>query len=154
MLLMVVKMLKKKLGVEAIDREWRYLGSYFKIPSTLIIPDGVKRIGSYAFWCCRNLKKAVIPGSVELIDDCSFVGSTLVRIVIPEGCKRIGAKVFEFCNKLEEVVISKSVEWIENYAFYKCEKATIILKKPRKTFKYIGHQVFKGCKDVKEETGT
>ena len=117
-----------------------------------MIPKGCVRIGPYAFWWCSGLKEAIISESVENIDNCSFAGSALVRVMIPEGCKRIGAKVFEYCDKLEEVVISKSVEVIGNYAFYKCKNATITLKKPRKTFKYIGDDVFKGCKDVKEET--
>lgn len=78
-------MLKKKLGIEAIEEDWEYdcIYNYYKISSTLIIPEGNKRIGNSAFWGC--------------------------------------------------------------------DKATIILKKPRSEFKFIGSCAFKICKNVKEE---
>lgn len=37
-------------------------------------------------------------------------------------------------------------------AFNVCEKATVILKKPKK-FVFIGRSAFYGVRDVKEETG-
>ena len=175
MLLVIVDvdMLKKKLGAEVIDKEWRYLGNYFKIPSTINILEGCERIGDYAFKSCwelkrvvipegcksigiaafwgSGLKKAIIPESVEDINDYAFAISSLVRVIIPKGCKRVGAKVFEFCNRLEEVVVSENVEEIGNFAFDGCRKATIILKKHKRDFVRIGSCAFLGVRDVKEE---
>ena len=101
-------MLRKKLGTEAIERDWHCsrLINYFKIQSPLVISEGCEKIGTWAFWCCDNLKEVVIP---------------------------------------------KSVKRIEDYAFCSCRQATIILKKHKKDFKYIGISAFKGCKDVKKE---
>lgn len=131
-------MLKKRLGINAIERDWSwdsYFGSirdYYKIPSTLIIPEGCREIGGCAFWCCHGLKK----------------------VVISEGVERIGDRAFRGCSKkLREVVISKSVERIEVEAFCYCYKATIILKKPRSMFKRIGGDAFGFVRHVKEETG-
>ena len=47
-------MLKKRLGLEAIERDNSFTGgvsvkTYFKIPSTLIIPEGCEKIGAGAF---------------------------------------------------------------------------------------------------------
>lgn len=46
-------MLKKKLGVEAVEMDWPddvdELKDYYKVPSTLIIPPGCERIGEFAF---------------------------------------------------------------------------------------------------------
>ena len=133
MLLGSVKMLKKRLGIEAIESvgNWRekYIFSYFKIPSTLIIPGSVKVIENATFIYCNRLKK----------------------VVISEGVKEIGRFAFENCRNLKEVSIPESVETIESYAFNSCKYATIILKKHKKDFKSIGYWAFGGCYDVKEE---
>lgn len=44
-------MLKKRLGIEAIEvSRWNNLiFSVYKIPSSLIIPEGVEKIGNRAF---------------------------------------------------------------------------------------------------------
>ena len=102
-------MLKKKLGVEVIDREWNYLGDYFKIPSTLIIPDGVKRIGSYAFWDCGSLKEVVIPKSVKLIGICAFDGCNNATIILKKRKKNfefIASDAFRGCKHVKEEVRS------------------------------------------------
>ena len=48
-------MLKKRLGLEAIERNNSFSGgvnveTYFKISPTLIIPEGCVKIGEGAFW--------------------------------------------------------------------------------------------------------
>ena len=131
-LLKVAKMLKKKLGVEAFDENWysdEKLTNYFKIPSTLIIPEGCMKIEQYAF------------------DD----NNKLEKVVIPEGCKWIGPYAFWGCRRLKKVVIPESVEEIKSCAFCGCNSATIILRKPKKDFKFISSEAFYNVRDVKEE---
>lgn len=128
-------MLKKKLGFEAIEKDswtlgvigYSKIGLYFKIPSTLVIPDGCKWVGDWAFWRCKKLRKVVIPESVKVIEDFAF----------------------KECRDLEEVEIPKSVRWIGEEAFEGCKKATIILKKLKNEFKEIQLRVFSGVKDVR-----
>ena len=175
-LLVVRYMLRKKLGIEAIERV-RFLENYFKIPSTLIIPKGVKgirestfygceklkkveipesvkNIGGSAFQGCKNLREVIIPRSVKSIRWYAFEGCIkLKRVVILEGVKEISMNTFANCLNLEEVVIPESVERIGSYAFEDCKSATIILQKPRNKFEYFGTCAFRGCKDVKEKTG-
>ena len=81
MLLQVVSMLKKKLGVEAIEMNWNYdrTFDYFKIPPTLIIPEGCRRIGRSAFENCTSLKKVIFPVSLEVIDQWAFDGCKDVK---------------------------------------------------------------------------
>lgn len=128
-------MLKKKLGSEGIEINWPLLKregvqTYFKVPTTLIIPDGCESIGDGVFYDCVCLREVVIPESVERIGDWAFGG----------------------CNRLEKVVIPESVEKIGEYAFAYCEKATVILKKHKKGFEKIGRYAFSG-KVVKKEIG-
>ena len=172
-LLGVVKMLKKKLGVEAIEKDWYTvcIRNYFKIPADLIIPEGCERIGKWALYNCNNLEKVVIPKSVckiydyafaacENIREVEFFGKrvgyssfrecySLVSVIFSENIKAINSHAFWYCKKLQDVTIPESIESIEDYAFGNCLEATINLKKPESEFKFIGDQAFLDCKDVK-----
>lgn len=151
-------MLKKKLGIEAIESDWNwwkkvdYLSIYYKIPSSLIIPEGVEKIGLNAFVRC-DLEKVEIPGSVYVIRGGAFDGCRkLEKLVISEGVERIEEFAFEGCRKLGKVVIPKSVKEIGEFAFCWCSEAVVTLRKPRSEFEYISPDAFKSCRDVKEET--
>ena len=128
-------MLKKKLGIEAIERNWNlhyHLSNhYFKIPSILVIPEGCEKIGNFAFYECNRLKEVVISMNV----------------------KKINFGAFYNCISLRKVVIPSSVEVIGSNVFYNCGAAVIILKKPKSEFKFIALDAFYDCRDVKEEVG-
>lgn len=122
-------MLKKRLGAEAIGKGWNSvikLRLFYKIPTTLIIPEGVEEIGNFAFCDCWDLKKVVIPMSV----------------------KSIGCDAFVSCWRLKKVIIPESVDRIGDAAFYGCEDAEVIIEKPESEFKRIGNQAFYDCKSV------
>ena len=128
-------MLKKKLGIECIENRINncHISWFYKVPSTLTIPEGCRRIRSGIFGNCNKLKKVIIPGSV----------------------KEIGIEAFWCCRKLEKVVIPESVVEIGDVAFAGCWDAEIILRKPKNEFKYIGDCAFLNCRSVeyaKEET--
>lgn len=145
---------KKKLGIEGIEREWSLsLSIYYKISSTLIIPEGCEKIGFAAFRGCKELKSVVIPGNVKTIQNFAFKGcDKLERVEILEGVEGIGFCAFRGCSRLEKVVIPGSVEWIVDRSFEGCVDATVILEKPRSEYKFIGrYRVFDDVKDVKEE---
>ena len=129
----MLEMLKKKLGIEGIERDWKKkydsIYNFYKIPSTLIIPEGCGKIGRGVFEGCDWLKK----------------------VVISEGVLWIRSFAFGSCSRLKEVVIPGSVDWIGNFAFKDCNNATIILKKPEKDFEAIGEKSFYSVRDVKEE---
>ena len=102
-------MLKKKLGIEAIEKNWNirvdYIDAYYKIPSTLIIPEGCREIGDAAFRC-GELKKVVIPESVEWIGYCAFYGCRQATIVIQKPrseFKYIGSCAFDYCKGVKDV---------------------------------------------------
>ena len=149
MLFRVVDMLKKRLGVEAIEIHWwfRSLPSYFKIPSSLIISDGCRRVGDYALGDCKNLKKVVFPESLEEIGIGSFVGTNI------EEVRFFGSKIskyaFRGCTKLKRVILSNKTKEIEGWVFLECYEARITINKPENDPPYIGTEAFKGCKEVK-----
>lgn len=114
----MLNMLKKKLGVEAIERvweNWKHMSNYFKIPSTLSIPEGCKKINIWAFYCCERLRKVVIPKSVERIEDYAF-----------------------YCCKNAEIILKKCREDFESFgeyispnAFLGCKKIGYVKKEIR-----------------------
>ena len=129
-------MLKKKLGIESIetDRNIRInLRHYYKIPSTLIIPDGVEIIGYRAFSECKSLEKVEIPGSVKRIRGCAFGGCRkLKKVVIPGSVEYIEVSAFAGCGRLE-IIIENTEEGIEiePYAFFECKNVEYVKEKTR-----------------------
>lgn len=144
---MLSTMLKKKLGINAIERDWSNdfssLKNYFKVSTLIIIPEGCVEIGECAFWRCDKVREVVIPESVEVIRFKAFSYCwNLKKVSIPESVREIGRLAFERCSMLEEVVIPESVENIRAYAFDGCYRATIILRKPEFAFEFIGSCAF------------
>ena len=150
-----VKMLKKKLGIEGIERDWpsdeEELKDFFKVSSTLIIPEGCDHIGEYAFWSYNELKEVIIPKGVESIGYKAFFECReLEKVEILGSVRTIGKSSFERCVKLKKVIISEGVEVIAAYAFWGCKEAIIILKNSRK-YLVIGRDAFTNYRDVKED---
>ena len=93
-------MLKKRLGIEGIERNWLRvytLKFFFKIPPKLTIPKGVVRIGINAFAGCKELREVVIPRSVEYIGPCAFYKCSNATIILkkPMSEFRVGDCAFE-----------------------------------------------------------
>lgn len=106
---MALEMLKKRLGLEVIERDWKgkYTSNFFKIPTTIIIPEDCVRIGSYAFRYCLRLKKVKISKNVKEIGECAFWCCTnLKKAIIPKSIKIIGEFAFGYYSKVE-------VEYVE-----------------------------------------
>lgn len=110
---------------------------------TLVIPEGIESIVSFAFRECQWIKHVQFPTSLYFIhacafyhctsledvilpkalhiDDYAFCGCTsLKRVIIPEGVEKIGAFAFAGCHALEEIHIPSSVEKISHDAFKDC----------------------------------
>ena len=109
MLLKVVKMLKKRLGIEAIERDWEnFLGNLiycYKISSTLIIPEGCRVIGERSFENCVRLKE----------------------VKIPESVKEIGISAFWMCDNAEITLKKAKSEFIIGKdAFYNCKSVEYV----------------------------
>ena len=83
-----------------------------------IIPDGVTRIGRYAFADCPDLTSITIPEGVISIDDRAFSGCTgLTSITIPNSVTSIGGAAFAVCTGLTSITIPNSVTSIGGMEF-------------------------------------
>ncbi len=92
--------------------------AYASSINTVIINEGVTKIGNSAFYDYMNLSSVSLPNSLTYIDDFAFRGcSKLKEIVLPIGVTYIGWNVFRLCYGLEDVVMSYTMEKIDSYAF-------------------------------------
>ncbi|MBP5681210.1 MAG: leucine-rich repeat protein [Bacteroidales bacterium] len=96
--------------------------------TSISLPDGIKSIGKYAFYSCRELPTIELPGSVDSISDLAFYSCpSLTSIKLNEGLKCIGEYAFGFCSSLDSLVIPEGVTTIGDFAFYDCSEVKITL---------------------------
>lgn len=93
---------------------------------TLVVKDGVKNIGDYAFYCFTALESVEIADSVEAIGQSAFAFSTKIEnIALPTSLKTIDERAFEGCTELNTALVPASVESIGASAFASCKSITV-----------------------------
>ncbi|MBQ6276932.1 MAG: leucine-rich repeat domain-containing protein [Bacteroidales bacterium] len=98
---------------------------------TLVIPDSVINIGTYAFGRCSSLDTLTIDKSVESIgerafDECSELTAVNFNA---ENCTTMGSSsnpAFYNCTSFATLNISEKVKNIPNYAFWGCTGLTTV----------------------------
>ena len=113
----------------------------------LVIEDGVKNIGSYAFCGCSGLTSVTIGNSVKSIGYYAFQNcSGLTSVTIPTSVTGIGDDAFQNCSGLTSVTIPNSVTSIGKYAFNGCSGLTSITIPDSVTS--IGDSAFRSCSSL------
>lgn len=96
-----------------------------KVQSAYTIPQGVRRIGRFAFSTFESLNSVTIPDSVTTIDECAFYRcSSLNDVTIPDSVTTIGNWAFYGCSGLTSIIIPDSVTAIGEWVFYGCNGLT------------------------------
>lgn len=111
------------------------------VDGKIVVPDGVRRIGSSAFWGCYWLNSIDIPKSVTSIGGWAFCNCTsLTEVSIPDSITHIGAGAFQDCTELASVNIPNGLEDISDFAFLCCTH----IKKIRipNSIKSFGYRAF------------
>ncbi len=103
-----------------------FWSEYNSLVQKIIIKDGIKNIGSYAFYPCYSLKSITIPNSVTSIGDYAFWGCSISSITIPNSVKTIGNSAFSCCRNLTSITIPDGVTSIGSDAFYDCDRLSRI----------------------------
>ncbi|MCM1363989.1 MAG: leucine-rich repeat domain-containing protein [Faecalibacterium sp.] len=89
--------------------------------SSVEIPDSVTSIGEWAFSGCKSLTSISIPDSVVTIEAYGFNECTgLKHAILPSRIKSISSDMFKDCTSLESVFIPASVKSVIWFAFDGC----------------------------------
>ena len=85
---------------------------YFKVESNVEIPNGVEKIGNFAFHNKNMIKNITIPGSVKEIGNSFNYCSGLTSITIPNSVESISSSCFNFCSNLAQINIDNTKDSI------------------------------------------
>ena len=117
---------------------------YYEQITTVIIHDGVKSIGEYAFSGCSNLVSVAVPNSVTSIGMYAFkYCPSLESVTLPSNLNYIGQYAFSDCYKLTNVDLPNTLTSIQTGTFQYCEAFTNIIIPNSVTS--IGYDAFSGC---------
>jgi len=116
---------------------------------TLVLPNGVYKIGEAAVSNCANLKNVIIPESVTEIGVSAFKSSTsLEEVVLPSGLKELGSDVFHSCKGLRRIFIPAGVTVIGPNSFGHCYALKeVVLSEGLKT---IASAAFAACSGLEK----
>ncbi len=84
------------------------------------IPSGITAIAGGAFQEYNNMTEIVIPNGVRRIGSFAFSGCSLTDVSIPDGVEEIGGSAFSSC-KMSSITIPESVTTLGRCVFYWCE---------------------------------
>lgn len=72
----------------------------------IILPEGIKLIGIYAFQNMKELRRVSLPESLEIIGICAFDDCGINEIVLPSNIKLLDSNAFYGCHSLSEVTVN------------------------------------------------
>lgn len=127
-------------GVKAIG-DWAFSNN--ETLTDVVIPEGVTAIGEQAFSYCYELVSVSVPDSVRSIGEYAFGDSVRLKDVrIPEGVKSIGHGTFTG-TAITEMVVPEGVTAIGSMAFQGCSQLKRVVLPG--TLKTIGEEAFWSC---------
>ena len=144
-------------------------GSSTTLLTDLVIPEGVTKIGNYAFFGCESITSVTIPDSVTSIDDrafmscyniksislgegvesigfAAFYGAAITELIVPDSVSSIGVDAFHWCQSLATLELGDGITSIGEQAFF--DTAITELAIPE-SVSYLGDRAFSYCKELK-----
>lgn len=104
--------------------------TYYKLSglTKVTLPDGLIRIGEYAFFDCGNLNTINIPDTVESIGSYAFAGTGLTSMEIPASVTALDTSAFVGCTSLEAIHVAEDnpIYSSINGVLYNKEKTQIL----------------------------
>lgn len=118
---------------------------------TIIVEEGVTKLGDMCFFNHDELTSISIPNSVLQIGEKSFqMCKSLSRIGIPNSVRSIGNEAFADCKSLSEITLPSSITSIGYNCFSNCTALeSIQIPNDVKALKY---RTFYGCSSLKNVT--
>ncbi len=124
-------------------------GSFTAVPwysvqesiTSVVIEDGITRIGNSAFKYCSNVASVAIPNSVISIGEYAFDDCGMSSIIIPNNVETIEDYAFSNCYNLSTVTIGSGVKSIGQLAFADDEALAVVTCNAM-TPPTLGYEVF------------
>ena len=114
----------------------------------LTIKKDMTQIKDEEFKGRSDIKKVIIPGTVEFIGNSSFSGcKSLTGVVMKEGVRVIWENAFSGCSKLKRIHLPASMETICSSAFSYCKG---LLEAVVPSNLHIDKYAFSGCDSLKK----
>ena len=131
------------------SKQW-YIGD--NTITKVIIPEGVEKIGAYAFANLTALEEIVLPSTMQAIEYGAFYGCTALQKITFSGennLQIINQNAFENCD-LQDVVDLSAACVISDYAFAGNQDLEGIITTD--ALLSIGQYAFAGCKSLSDVT--
>ena len=106
--------------------------------ASYVVADGVVEVAKKAASNFEDVKKIVLPDTVEKLDDYALSRSGIEEFIAPSRLKTIGNQALCNCKDLKRIVLNEGVETIGDEAF--CGTGIKELRVP-KTVKVLGNKV-------------
>lgn len=102
------------------------LVSYKGKEAKVIVPKGIKELGSSAFWDNQYIEEVILPESlVNLGGDTFYNCKNLKRIIIPKNVSKMGNNPFAGCPDLE--LVNESMSYVyKNFGLYTSDMKKMI----------------------------
>lgn len=81
----------------------------FSSVTSIVIPEGITKLGESAFNECFNVTSISLPSTLETIDNWAFCHNNCTEITIPSSVKTIGKYAFEQNDNTKKLVIT--LDW-------------------------------------------
>ena len=139
---------------------------YYSNIKKVIIPEGVKTIGSGAFFACTNITSLTLPSTLETIGGSAFYGYTsdgsfselAVSFADCASLKTIGDEAFFGCAGIRSLDLPDSVEYVgrdaftETRAYYDFMDSSLAAGDGENKFKTVGDGVLLWVYVAKDQT--
>ena len=100
---------------------------YDKNITSVIIPEGIKTIGRFAFYNCTLIKTLELPDSLISIGASAFYSCKgLTEVKFGKGLEIIESNAFSSCSSLTSLELPSSLKEICSRAFISCEKLSTV----------------------------
>ncbi len=134
----------KEITLPESVKEIKYCAFYNTALSTIVLPEGLTRLGSYVFDDCYYLESVNIPAGITGIEEYTFNSCRALKsIELPEKVTYINNHAFEGCSALASVIFPNNMTSINSQAFYGCSSLASLTLPQELTV--IGGEAFLGC---------